>query len=86
MGIVTKIIGKLMGVTLGKEAAFGLTLLRLIREAIQKKESKNLSAFVYERLPSEWKAPEGPTTEREFVALIKTGEEFLRRVLSVTSK
>lgn len=73
-------------VTLGKEMALAVVLLQLITEAIRKKDIKNVAIFVYRKLPAAWRHPKGPATEEEFVALIESGEVFMRNLQALHTR
>lgn len=70
---------------LGKEISMALLLLRLIVDAVDNRKVDNVSRFVYGKLPAEWRHPEGPVTEAEFVELVQCGQAFLNRVKAVLS-
>jgi hypothetical protein len=68
---------------LGKEAAIAITLLRLIYDATRNHNIDNIASFVYTKLPPDWRAPNGPATEAEFITLIQSGQTFLSKTKSL---
>lgn len=84
--IINMALGFIARISLGRHMANALTLLRLIQEALTRDKSNELALVVYERLPADWRHPEGPTTEREFLDLIETGVQFLKRLHAVTTQ
>jgi hypothetical protein len=68
---------------LGQQMASALLLLRLIANAAQERKVENVARFVYGKLPAQWRHPEGPATEAEFVALIEAGQVFLDKLRAV---
>ena len=84
--IIEQLLALVARVSLGKDLAGALGVLRLIARAVEKKDAEEISVYVFRQLPTEWKHPEGPASEKEFVAMIKAGEEFIRRCLALTSK
>lgn len=69
--------------TLGNHLAMALTLLHLILQALENKEVKDISRFVFTRLPGGWREPQGPATEAEFVDMIQAGQLFLGKLKAV---
>ena len=70
---------------LGSEVASALMLLRLIAAAVQDHKVTNVAHFVYSKLPAQWKHPEGPTTEAEFVEMIEAGQVFMDKIRAVVN-
>lgn len=68
---------------LGREVANALLLMRLIVDAVEKKKVTNVARFVYGKLPAQWRHPEGPATEAEFVEMIESGQAFLDKLRAV---
>jgi hypothetical protein len=68
---------------MGQQMASALLLLRLIANAVQDRKVTNVARFVYAKLPAQWRHPEGPATEAEFVALIESGQVFLDKLRAV---
>lgn len=75
-----RIIHLLARLSLGKQLAAALMILRLIVEAVREKDAANVARFVYRKLPASWRHPEGPATEAEFLEMIASGEQFLKSV------
>lgn len=84
--MLNKITHLVARVSLGKELAAALMLLRLILEALEKRNIRNVAMFVFKQLPEGWKHPKGPATEAEFQAVIATGETFLKQLRALLSK
>lgn len=81
-----KLLHLIARVSLGRELATALTLLRLLLEAIEKRNTRNVALFVFKQLPEGWKHPKGPATEAEFTDTIAAGETFLRKVRDLVNK
>lgn len=84
--IIDTLVSLAARLSLGKELATAVAVLRLITRAIDKKSPEEISVYVFRQLPKQWKHPEGPATEKEFVAMINAGEDFIKRVLALSSK
>lgn len=80
MNNLLNMIAKLL---VGQQMASALLLLRLIANAAQDRKVTNVARFVYAKLPAQWRHPEGPATEAEFVALIEAGQVFLDKLRAV---
>ena len=83
--IIDTLLGLAARISLGKELAAAVAVLRLVVRAIDKNDPEEISVYVFRQLPGHWKAPEGPATEKEFVAMIKAGEEFIKRALALNT-
>ncbi len=73
-----KLLLWLAKISLGKPMAAALTILQLVMEAVKTRKAKGVTLFVYQQLPAQWRHPEGPATEKEFMDTIKSGEAFLK--------
>ncbi len=73
-----KVLLWLAQISFGKPMAAALTILQLVMEAINTRQTRSLTRFVYQKLPANWRHPEGPATEKEFLDTIKAGETFLK--------
>lgn len=82
--MLTKSIHTLAKLSLGKELAMALLLLRLIIDAVDNRKVENVARFVFGKLPEEWRNPKGPATEVEFIELIQAGQTFIRKIKAVT--
>lgn len=69
--------------TLGRELALALLLLRMITTAIETRKVTDIARFVYKNLPPNWRQPNGPATETEFVDMVQAGQLFLGKVQAV---
>ena len=81
-----KIFQLIARLSFGPTVGNALMVLQLILDAVQNKESRGLSRYVYQQLPKHWKEPEGPATEQEFLSMIKAGEKFIKTLHQVTVK
>jgi len=69
--------------TLGKELALALMLLRLIATAVETRKVNDIARFVFKNLPTNWKQPQGPATETEFLDMVQAGQLFLGKIQAV---
>ncbi len=83
---MNKILHTLTKLTFGKPMADALLMLRLIAEAVNNNKVANVARFVFGKLPAEWRHPEGPATEAEFVELIEAGRGFLEKLQATLKK
>ena len=81
--LLSKLLHLTTKLTLGKELALALMLLRLIIDAVENRKVTNVARFVYGKLPAPWRHPEGPATEAEFVEMIEAGQAFLVKIRAV---
>ncbi len=65
---------------LGKELGLSLLLLRIIRQALNNPKIGDVARFVFAQLPANWRTPQGPVTETEFVDMVVAGQAFLSKV------
>ena len=65
---------------LGKELGLSLTLLHIIRQALNNPQIGDVARFVYAQLPAKWRKPLGPVSEAAFVDMILAGQAFLSKV------
>ncbi len=81
--LLNRIAHFLAKLSLGKEVATSLLLLRLILDALDNRKVDNVARFVYGKLPVDFKAPKGPATEAEFVEVVQIGQLFLSKIKAV---
>lgn len=80
---MTQLTHLIMRLSLGKELALAVVLLRLIIQAVDKHNVDNVAVFVYKHLPAGWRQPQGPATETEFVDLVRAGQLLLEKIQAV---
>jgi hypothetical protein len=68
---------------LGKELGLSLLLLHIIRQALHNPSAGDVARIVYAQLPANWRNPQGPLTETEFVDMVVAGQAFLGKVQGV---
>ena len=78
-----KILHAAAQAALGKELGLALTLLRIIRQGLNDPKISDVARFVYTQLPANWRAPQGPISEAEFVDMVVAGQFFLGKVQRV---
>ncbi len=70
--------------SLGKELTLALQILNLLSPLAGRFNGLELARLVYSRLPRDWKFPEGPATEDEFLDAIQSGQLFLGKIKALT--
>lgn len=69
--------------SLGKEIALAFKILHLIASVTGRFNGLDLARMVYAQLPADWKFPQGPATEDEFLDAIQSGQVFLGKIKSL---
>ncbi len=82
---MSKLLHFFTRISFGKELAMALMILKLISDALRDKNPKNVAVFVFRKLPAQWRHPEGPATEKEFVDLVDAGQLFLKRIQALVT-
>lgn len=71
---------------LSKELGLALNILNLLLPLANRLNGLDLARLVYSRLPENWKFPNGPATEDEFLDTIQSGQIFLGKVKALTNR
>lgn len=69
-----------------KELGLSFALLQLIHNLFKNGTTDAINETVYNLLPSQWKAPNGPVTQAEFLVIIHLGIEFYAAIRALLSK
>ncbi|WP_303673470.1 hypothetical protein [Vampirovibrio chlorellavorus] len=83
--MLKKALHLLANLSLGKDLALALKILNLLAPLAGRLSGLDVARLVYVQLPANWKFPNGPATEDEFLDAIQAGQLFLGKVKALTT-
>ncbi|WMU93389.1 hypothetical protein EMOOHJMP_00196 [Microcystis phage MaAM05] len=84
--MLKKALHFLAKLSLGDELALALKILNLLAPLAGRFSGLEVARLVYVQLPANWKFPNGPATEDEFLDAIQSGQVFLGKLKALSQR